>query len=475
MHLSWLLLIPYFASCLLMGLSFTSIKRLKTLAFCLSLLPLCLLIFDKQVWTAEEINLPWATPLGIHLAFRLDPLASIFVALTSIIIPLVIWISPCHAVGQGTFFALTLLLQGLLFSFFTSQDLAFFTFFWEAMLLPLYFIINLWGKELRQKASLVFLVTMAAGTFLMVLTVVALFTESGSFHMDQLAKTAGQLPHATLLLGGFLLAFAVKTPLFPFHAWLPLTYTQASTPGTILLSALLSKAGIFGVLRVGYGLFPSQMLVWNPYLLTLAITGVFYAGFAAWRQHDYKALLAYSSLSHVNFILAGLFIASETAHTGAIVQAFNHGIVIAGLFMVAGWLEERVGTTEMNLQGLAKPLPFLCWLTLFFVLASVSLPGTNSFVGEILILFGVFEGSKVPAIVLAGSVILSVMYMLRWMEKTYFREPSSQTFPDIRLKNFAVALPLIILVLWIGIYPAPLLKQIEKGDSSMTKESRGTP
>jgi NADH-quinone oxidoreductase subunit M len=332
------------------------------------------------------------------------------------------------------------------------------------MLVPLYFMISLWGKSNRQAAALKFLIYMVAGSCLMVAAVLVLYF-SGSprtFDLTLLAHSASSAPHAAIACAIFLLAFAVKTPLFPFHAWLPDAYYQASVPGTILLSAILSKAGVYGILRIGFELFPQYMVAWGPLLLGFAVAGVLYAALAAWRQDDYKKLIAYSSLSHVNFVLAGLFVWNQISHEGAIVQAVNHGITIAALFLSAGWLEERLSSTTLGgHSGLAKYMPMLCWVTFLFVLSAVALPSTNNFVGELLILFGVFSFKPWVAFVLGLSVILSVVYMLRLMQKLYFEKPSPQEpqWVDLRAGEWLAALPLIFLIMWIGVYPTPLLDQ----------------
>ena len=207
-------------------------------------------------------------------------------------------------------------------------------------------------------------------------------------------------------------------------------------------------------------MFPEILKTWSPLLLGFAIAGVLYGGLAAWMQNDYKKLLAYSSFSHVNFVLAGLFIGSEVAHQGAILQAFNHGITIAALFLVSGWLEERILTTRIgHIGGLAKFLPHLCWLTCFFVLSSIALPGTNNFIGELMIFFGLFGLNPWLTAILGLSIILSVMYMLRWMQKLYFEAPTffQDPWKDIRWKEFMIATPLMALILWVGLYPLPFL------------------
>ncbi|MFN4173610.1 MAG: NuoM family protein, partial [Parachlamydiaceae bacterium] len=241
-------------------------------------------------------------------------------------------------------------------------------------------------------------------------------------------------------------------------------YAEAPIEATIILSGLLSKAGIYGILRIAYPLFHDSMLYFSPYLITLAIIGVFYGAFLAWSEVDFKRLLAYSSFSHVNFILAGLFIAIEPSLSGSTLQAFNHGVTITALFIVTYWLEERLGSREIGqVRGLMKFMPRLGWLTLFFVLSSIALPGTNSFIGELLILFGAIKYHFWIAAILVLSVIFSAVYMLRFMQKVYFEEPTffRDRWIDIGFKQYLIVIPLVFLVLFIGLYPAPFLKQLE--------------
>ncbi|HXF28242.1 MAG TPA: NADH-quinone oxidoreductase subunit M, partial [Chlamydiales bacterium] len=308
------------------------------------------------------------------------------------------------------------------------------------------------------------------GSVLMVGAVLSLYFSGATLHLPNtfdiptLAKFSESVPFAALISAIFLLAFCVKTPLFPFHGWLPVAYYEASTTGTILLSAILSKAGVYGILRISLGLFPNIMQEWNPWLLDLAIIGVLYGAIAAWAQTDFKRLIAYSSFSHINFVLAGLFVWDITAQSGAIIQALNHAITITGLFLLAGWLAERLGSTSMEAAGgLAKYMPRLTWLTLFFVLSAVALPGLNNFVGEVLILYGVVGQNVWLAAILGLTVILSVVYMLRWMHSIYFEIPSpfQKNWVDIQPKETWLLVPLMVLIVWLGMYPMPALRQIE--------------
>ncbi|CDR33444.1 complex I subunit 4 family protein [Criblamydia sequanensis] len=478
---SLLLVIPFIGSFLFFTLGAVSKFNGRGLAFVLGALPLLLLLARYNHWLGDEINIPWISHLNINFHLRIDSLSLLFLYLVAFIIPISIFaVSPNECDHHPYYYGLILLLQGFLFIFFTARDLVVFTVFWEAMLLPLFFIINLCGKENREKAALKFLTYMIAGSILMIAGVLFLYFlgTAESFDLDVLAQNlkSQSLPW---IFGIFLLAFAVKTPLFPFHGWLPDAYYEAPTAGTILLSALLSKAGIYGIIRIGIELFSNAMQAFQIPLLVLAIIGVFYGGFAAWRQNDYKRLIAYSSFSHVNFILAGLFIWSETAHAGAILQSLNHGVTIAALFLISGWLEEKTQTTSLkNLGGLAHYFPYLCWFTMAFILASVALPGTNNFVGEIIILFGLFKEKPGFAVFLTLSIILSALYMLRMMQKIYFGEGREEKLfnpltIDMDFKEKAVALSLLFVIFLIGIYPSPVLKDAEVAARILTeRESR---
>lgn len=459
-----LFLFPLFASIITFLIPLPKMI-LRKVAFFFSLVPLAILLYNHHQLVGMAVEHEWLAPLSIQFYLRIDSLSLVFLYLTAFIIPISVLILPIGKIEVPNFFCgLVLLLQALLFGFFTARDLALFTILWEAMLLPLYFIITLWGGHKRQTAALEFLIYMIAGSVLMVAAILLLYLSSGTFNIDALKAASEKMPYSGWIAAIFVLAFSVKTPLFPFHAWLPDSYTQAPTSGTILLSALLSKAGIYGFLRVGLELFPSFLKEWSPLLLGFAIAGVLYGALAAWKQNDYKRLIAYSSFSHVNFILAGIFAFTQISQEGAILQALNHGITITALFIVAGWLEERLGSTAMNnVSGIAKFMPHLCWLTLFFVMASVALPGTNNFVGEFLIFMGLFEKNAWLTALLGTSIILSVMYMLRWMQRVYFDSPTffQNCWVDIKFREFAIALPLIACILWIGVYPGPVLNLIK--------------
>lgn len=469
MMLLYLFIIPLLMASLVLVIPARQ-ATLKRCAILLSLAPLVFLLYYHDQLLGLEFKAAWLPALSINFHLRIDDLALIFLYLSALIIPISLVAVRAQGLVQAkTLYFLVLVLQALLIGFFTTRDLALFTVFWEALLLPLYFIILLWGGAQRQQAALKFLVFMIAGSALMVAAVLGLYFYSasrfsvGTFSLDDLQKITAAAPGTQWILLIFLLAFAVKTPLFPFHGWLSEAYCQAPTSGTILLSAILSKVGIYGFIRIGLELFPGLMQEWSPYLLALAVAGVFYGAFAAWQQQDFKRLIAYSSFSHVNFVLVGIFVWQLTAHSGAILQALNHGVSIAALFLVAGWLEERVGSSSMELGGVARAIPKLCWLSLIFVAAAIALPGSNNFIGEFIILNGMFSDSPWITLLLVCAVVFSALYMLRFMQKSYFgiQRTEELVHGDINGRQIVVGLVLVIIMGWIGIYPAVVLSYIQ--------------
>jgi NADH-quinone oxidoreductase subunit M len=459
-----LFLIPFFMAVIVLGCAKLLAVNIRNIAFIASLVPLVFLVLGADHWYMSSFDHPWLPTLGVRFHLAVDNLSLIFLYLVNIIIPItVVSMRPQTIRHASVFYALILLLQGLLIGFFTAGDLLLFTFFFEALLLPAYFLISGWGDDQKENAAFTFIIYMIAGSALMIAGVLSLYFSASTFDIVALTKTAQSVPLAAPIAFVFLLAFAVKTPMFPLHGWLIKSYYHAPVAATILLSALLSKAGIYGIIRVSMGLFPNLMQQWSPILLTLSIVGVLYGALAAWAVSDYKKVIAYSSFSHVNFILVGLFAYNEMATSGAIFQAVNHAITITGLFLVAAWLETRLNTTHFGkTTGLARYMPKLAWLTLFFILSSVALPGLNNFISEAMLLYGLFQVNMWRALVVGLTIILSVMYMLRWFHVVYFNEPSKlrSDYRDISRNELLIALPLVVLIIWLGLYPKPVLTHV---------------
>lgn len=449
---------------------FPYLKRgVQVSAFFLSVLPLGILFFPWEGgMIGGEINKSLFPTYHIAFHLKVDSLAFLFLFLTTVITPFVVGISKPSSLC-GVYYGFIFFLEGLLIGFFTASDLILFVVFWEAMLFPIYFLMIIFGGTQgdSHKVALRFLMYMICGSVLLIAAALSLYMTSSqrTFDVNLLAKYAEYSPYAIWICAIFLLSFAVKTPLFPFHGWLAETYTQASTGTTILLSALLSKAGVFGFLRIAYPLFPSLMKEFAPVLMGLALVGVIWGLMNAWMQPDFKRLVSYLSFSGVNFICVGLFSENILACEGALLQVFNHGITLTALFIVMGWLEKRVGNSVIEYySGLSQKLPRLCYVTWVFVLATVALPGTGNFIGEFLILCGLFSTYKVVSVILGGCILMTVITLFQMMQKLYWGPPipkkTSACQRDLQWKEMILIFPLGIAVFVIGLYPQPILNVI---------------
>jgi NADH-quinone oxidoreductase subunit M len=414
---------------------------------------------------------PWVPQLGMGYHLGVDGISLLLLLMVSFIVPLTL-LAPWDAVQSRfkAFAMMVLLLETAILGVFLSLDLVLFFVFWDAMLIPIYFIIGIWGTPKAGPAALKFLLYTLTGSVLMFLAIIALYFLSppGARSFDLIALQ-GLTPGWALALQAplflaFAIAFAIKVPLWPFHSWLPDAYTEAPTAGTVLLSALLSKAGIYGFIRFAYPLFPQAAAEFTPWLMALALVGVVYGALVAAAQQDLKRLVAYSSVSHLGLVLLGVFSLNPISLQGSVLQMVNHGIIIAALFWAVAIVAERANgaRTIHELGGLMRPMPRLAAFFLVFMLAAVALPGTNGFVGEFMILLGTFKASyPVYAIIGASIALLTVVYML-WMTQRIFHEKprSLGNFVDLHPREVGLLIPIVLVIFWIGIYPKPLLGQL---------------
>lgn len=419
-------------------------------------------------WIAET-RAHWVPELGIGLHLAIDGLGLVFVTLTALLGMASVTASWTEIKkSTGSFhFNLLWAVSGIIGAF-ISMDLFLFYFFWELMLIPMYFIIALWGHENRRYASIKFFIFTQAGGLLMLLSILGLYFAHGratgaySFDLSVLAGTA--LPPVTelLLMLGFLAAFAVKLPVVPFHTWLPDAHTEAPAAGSVLLAGLLLKTGAYGLIRFVLPVFPFASDFIAPAALALGAAGVIYGAVLAFGQTDFKRLVAYTSVSHMGFVLIGIFAGSELALKGALVQAVCHGFSTGALFMAAGWLQERTRTRDLRLMGgLWATAPVFGSITLFFALASLGLPGLGNFVGEFLVLAGTFGEHPATAAFAASGIVLSAVYAL-WMVQAVFQGPveSISGIPDLNSREGAAMAALAAAILWLGLYPQPLLDRL---------------
>ncbi|HET7586930.1 MAG TPA: NADH-quinone oxidoreductase subunit M [Gammaproteobacteria bacterium] len=412
-----------------------------------------------------QLQLPWIPSLGISFHLALDGLSLLMVLLTAILgvaSVLISWRDIDERVG---FFHFNLLwsIAGAL-GVFLALDLFLFFFFWELMLVPMYFLISIWGHENRTYAAIKFFIFTQASGLLMLVSILALvFVHHGSsgvytFDYFSLLGTPMNWWTSIWLMLGFFIAFIVKLPAFPFHVWLPDAHTEAPTAGSVILAGVLLKTGAYGLIRFVGPLFPDAAHWFSFIAMLLGVIGILYGAFLAFAQTDFKRLVAYSSISHLGFVLLGIFAFNAIALQGAVMQMVAHGISTGALFMLVGVLQERLHTRDMReMGGLWQAVPRIGAVTLFFVLASLGLPGLGNFVGEFLVLLGSWPANLALTVVGACGLVVSVIYSLAIMKRVFFG-PRSGTgiLADMGVREFTVMAPMIVILVLLGFYPQPL-------------------
>ena len=409
---------------------------------------------------------PWFEMAGIEVrfAFALDGLSILLVPLTALLGPIAFLSAPSHIVERRRSFAVfALLMETGMLGVFSATDLVLFYVFWEVSLVPLYFIIGIWGGPGRERATLKFVLYTVAGSVLLLVALLALLFETRT--SDILALPDRRLPEAleTLAFLGFAAGFAVKVPLLPFHTWLPDAHVEAPTSGSVVLAGVLLKMGTYGLLRFCLPIFPRATERFAPLFLLLGAAGVLYGALLAWAQPDLKRLIAYSSISHLGMVALGLFAREGTAVRGALLQMVNHGISTGALFLLAGMLYDRTHLRGLgDFGGLAKPMPLFAALFGLTAFASIGVPGLNGFVGEFLILAGTFKVSVPFAAAATAGVVLSAVYLLGAARAVLFGpvNEAQASLPDCTRREAATLLPLAALMLLLGIFPGPFLDRI---------------
>jgi NADH-quinone oxidoreductase subunit M len=413
----------------------------------------------------EQVDWTWIARFGVHFHLAMDGLSLLLLMLTfflGMVSVLVSWREIQERVG---FFHLNLLwvLAGIT-SVFLALDLFLFYFAWELMLVPMYFLIALWGHERRQYASVKFFIFTQLSGLLMLIAILALYfahhTASGVYTFDyvQLLDTPLSATASKWMMLGFFIAFAVKLPVVPVHTWLPDAHTEAPTAGSVVLAGLLLKTGAYGMLRFVVPLFPSAAHQFTPVAMILAVIGILYGGLLAFAQADFKRLVAYTSISHLGFVLLGIFAWNELALQGAVVTMIAHGISTGALFVIAGLLQERMHTRDMErMGGLWDTIPRLSGAALFFSLGSLGLPGLGDFVGEFLILLGTYRVSLVLTILATVGVLVSTFYALRLVQRTFYGPNLHEwRLADLDRREALIIAPMIVVLLWLGLYPFPI-------------------
>ncbi len=418
---------------------------------------------------------PWIPSIGAEYFLGVDGFSMLLILLTTMmgfIAVLSSWTAITERVKE--YYIFLLLLQTGMLGAFMSLDFLLFFLFWEVMLVPMYFLIGIWGSDNRLYSAIKFFLYTLVGSVVMLLGILALYfayhadpANGGiyTFDITRFHRYAFAPGLQWWVFLAFFLGFAIKVPMFPFHTWLPDAHTDAPTAGSVILAAVLLKMGTYGFLRFSLPILPEASRQFVPMIVVLSIIGIVYGALVALAQKDWKRLVAYSSVSHMGLVMLGMFALNPVGITGSIIQQLNHGISTGALFLIVGIVYERRHTREISeYGGLSKVMPVYAAIFLIMTMSSIGLPTLNGFIGELMILQGVFVANKIWAAFAASGIVLGAAYMLNLYQKTMFgkiENPKNERLLDLSHREFATFAPLLVLAVWMGLYPAPFLRRLE--------------
>jgi len=438
-----------------------------------------------QKGTQFVTNTIWISNPEIHWHVGIDGLSIWLIILSTFLTPIAILLS-WRYIGDRVkeFYAFLLLLEFGLIGVFAAWDLFLFYVFWEVVLVPMYFLIGIWGHDRRIYAAVKFFLYTMVGSVLMLAAIIFLYNRAGTFDyaaiLDQFGTGKIALSHLeeTLLFLAFFLAFAIKVPLFPLHTWLPDAHVEAPTAGSVMLASVMLKMGTYGLVRFCLPMFPTAARENAPWIVALAIIGIVYGALVALVQPNMKKLVAYSSVSHLGFVVLGIFSFTQMGLDGAVYQMLNHGISTGALFVLVGFLYERRHSLEIkDYGGVATVAPWLATMFLVTTLASIGLPTLNNFVGEFLILQGAAQASFIWTVFAALGVILSACYMLWLYQRVFFGETSHEVadhVPDLNFREWACIIPLIVMMVWMGMLTQTFIPRISEATSKILDQSKSS-
>jgi len=483
--ISWMVVIPF------LGIALLGVVRdqewIRRIAFGCTMMEFGVALilcqkfeFGKQGMQFVE-RMEWMPTFNIQYAVGVDGISILLVLLTALLCPLCIlcsWNSITTRVRA--FMSLVLLVEGAMIVVFTALDLFLFFMLWEITMIPMYFMIILWGGPNRIAAGIKFVLYSLTGSLLLLIGILGLYLEGG--HTYDLIVLSEQTYSSTTQFWLFLalfLAFAIKMPMVPFHTWLPDAHSEAPTAGSVILAGVLLKMGGYGFLRFCLPMFPEASAQFAPFILWLSVFAIIYGGYVALAQTDLKKLVAYSSVSHMGFVTLGIFVFNSEGIQGAILQMFNHGLTTSALFLTVGQLYDRTHSRAIgDYGGLHKSMPRFVALFFLFSVAAFGLPGTCNFIGEFLVLVGTSDISFVMVLLAMGGIVLAAAYMLWMLQRVALGEPSTKAaalLPDLSYRELATVIPLAIMVLWIGLYPGPLMEMMDASVTHLVQQMASSP
>lgn len=484
--LSWIVFVPLAGAIVILFFpkSMTQWIKWKATALCgFNLLLGCILLakFNPNVTDIQFLEkASWIPQIGVNYTLGVDGISLPMVFLTLLLSCLACIGSFGIKEREKEYYFLYLLLSTGMLGTFVALDLFLFYIFWEVVLVPMYFLIGIWGGPRKEYAAIKFFLYTLAGSLFMLLGILALYFYSSphTFDMTELGKIAYSRTFQQFVFLAFFLGFAIKVPIWPFHTWLPDAHVEAPTPISVLLAGVLLKMGTYGFFRISYPILPDGARWFQPWMGVLAVTGIIYGGFVSLAQQDFKKMIAYSSVSHMGFVLLGLAAFTQDGLNGALLQMFNHGTITGGLFLLVGVLYDRAHSRDLNgFGGLGVKMTVYSGILIFFSLASLGLPGLSGFVSEFLCLLGTFQVYRWFAVLACIGIILAATYLLYMIQRVLLGplNPKWSSLPDINRREIFTLVPLMIFILAVGVYPKFILEYMAPALTALLAKLNGIP
>jgi NADH-quinone oxidoreductase subunit M len=479
--LSILIFSPLLAVAVAMMLKNDNLVRLWTLAFTTGVALFSIPLYTrfdpalKGFQFTQTVN--WIPSFKISYALGIDGISLLLVLLTTFIMPLCVLASWRYIQTRIKEFMICLLImETAMIGVFSALDFVLFFAFWEAMLIPMALLIGVWGGPRKIYAALKFFVYTMAGSVFLLVAMIALYLKVGSFSIPEMIGQKFPIGFQTWIFLAFFISFAIKVPMFPFHTWLPAAHVEAPTAGSVLLASVLLKMGTYGFLRFSLPITPDAAHLFTPYIMVLSVIAIIYGGLTALAQTDLKKLVAYSSVAHMGFATLGIFALNTAGIEGAILVMINHGVTTGALFIVVGIIYERLHSRDLGAAaGMGRVMPIFATFAGVFALSSLAFPGTNSFIGEFLVMAGGFQVSKLMMVFVVPGVVLAAAYMLRMLQKVAYgntRNPDHSHVADLGIREIVTLAPLLIFVFWIGLHPEPFTRVMHTSVAQLLETTR---